>query len=60
MTENRKEFRLRYFRTKAVKVSTPQSLQAALMGAKNSLLLQAEHMEETGSFLFFKNPFFNQ
>ena len=43
------EYRLRFFRTKAIKAGSKQAIVSALRAAVNSLLLQSEHMEETGS-----------
>ena len=48
-TEYGIEYRLRYFRTKAIKASSKRSIISALNGSKLSLLLQSEHLEETGS-----------
>ena len=48
-TEFGNEFRLRYFRTKNIIATSNKSIKSALIGSKNSLLLQGEHLEEMGS-----------
>ena len=43
------EYRPRYFRTKPIRATTKKAIFAVFKGTKNSILLQAEHLYETGS-----------
>ena len=43
------QYRQRYFRTKNIRAGSRQSIISSLNASKLSLLLQAEHLEETGS-----------
>ena len=38
-----------FFRTKAIRATSKQSILSSLNASKLSLLLQSEHLEETGS-----------
>ena len=48
-TDDGTDYRQRYFRTKAVRAASKQSIISTIKAAKLSLLLMAEHLEETGS-----------
>lgn len=48
-TEYGIDYRQRYFRTKAIRAGSKQAILSAIRAAKLSILLMAEHLEETGS-----------
>ena len=48
-TDDGIDYRQRYFRTKAIRAGSKQAILSAIRAAKLSILLMAEHLEETGS-----------